>query len=95
MYFDINGMYVRAMCQLLPFDCIKWLENVDAFNFNVPDDNPIVSILEVDLEYPTHLYDKHSDLPLAPTKAKPPNSKEEKMLTTLEDKKNTLFNTRI
>ncbi|GFV34589.1 uncharacterized protein TNCV_1448951 [Trichonephila clavipes] len=43
-------------------------------------------ILEVDLEYPSDLHDKHSDFPLAPENKPPPNCKEPRLLTTLEPK---------
>lgn len=83
MYFDINGMYAWAMKQALPLGEIKWIEDVTNLNFNMPDDNPVDYILEVDLYYPQNLHDAHSDLPLAAPKCRPPNSKEETMLVTL------------
>ncbi|GFX95204.1 c2H2-type domain-containing protein [Trichonephila clavipes] len=43
-------------------------------------------ILEVDLEYPSDLHDKHSDFPLGPENKPPPNCKEPRLLTTLEPK---------
>ncbi|GFX30017.1 uncharacterized protein TNCV_2617281 [Trichonephila clavipes] len=43
-------------------------------------------ILEVDLEYPSDLQNKHSDFPLAPENKPPPNSKDPRLLTTLEPK---------
>jgi hypothetical protein len=42
-------------------------DRVDTFDFlTVPDDGPIGHILEVDLEYPPELHDKHNDYPLCP-----------------------------
>jgi len=43
-------------------------------------------ILEVDLEYPQHLHDLHTDLPFCPTCDKPPSKREDKLLATLYDK---------
>lgn len=86
MYYDINAMYAWAMTQYLPHGGLQWVANVDDLNFNVPDDNPVGYILQVDLEYPASLHDCHSDLPLAPIKATSPNSKMEKMMATLDHK---------
>ena len=35
---------------------------------NTPNDSPVEYVLEVDLHYPDHLHDLHTDFPLAPTK---------------------------
>lgn len=86
MYYDVNSMYAWAMSQHLPYGDLQWVEKIEDFNFNVPDDNPIGYILEVDLEYPRHIHDRHSDLPMAPEKMIPPSSKELKMLATLYSK---------
>ncbi|XP_066585160.1 uncharacterized protein [Prorops nasuta] len=43
-------------------------------------------ILEGDLEYPRELHDKHSDLSFCPVREKPPGSRKEKLLATLNDK---------
>ncbi|XP_043471972.1 uncharacterized protein LOC122504790 [Leptopilina heterotoma] len=88
MYFDANNLYGWAMVQSLPYGGFKWVENVDnSFDFNVADDAPTGYILEVDLDYPDHLHDKHSDFPFCPERSKPPGSKEEKLLTTLLPKR--------
>ena len=41
-------------------------EICDLDTTNIPDDNPIGYILEVDLEYPRDLHELHNDYPLAP-----------------------------
>lgn len=56
-----------AMSQPLPTEGFQWVD--EDINFmDVPDDAPEGFILEVDLEYPRHLHDLHSDYPLAPEK---------------------------
>ncbi|GFW85133.1 transposable element Tcb1 transposase [Trichonephila clavipes] len=49
---------------------------------NLSDESDVGYILEVDLECPSNLHDKHSDFENKP----PPNCKEPKLLTTLEPK---------
>ncbi|GFU70183.1 uncharacterized protein TNCV_5057751 [Trichonephila clavipes] len=44
------------------------------------DESDVGYILEVDLEYPSDLHDKHSDFPLAPENKPPPNSVEKKTI---------------
>ncbi|XP_043468586.1 uncharacterized protein LOC122502540 [Leptopilina heterotoma] len=88
VYFDANNLYGWAMVQPLPYGGFKWVENVDnSFDFNVADDAPTGYILEVDLDYPDHLHDKHSDFPFCPERSKPPGLKKEKLLTTLLPKR--------
>jgi len=50
-------------------------------------DSPMGYILEVDLEYPQYLHDEHIDLPFCPTRDKPLDKREDKLLVTLYDKK--------
>ncbi|XP_051172353.1 uncharacterized protein LOC127288757 [Leptopilina boulardi] len=84
MYFDANNLYGWAMAQALPIGGFKWIANPDeTFNFNVPDDSSVGYMLEVDLEYPESLHDSHKDIPFCAVNAKPPMSKQEKLLTTL------------
>ncbi|KYM93980.1 hypothetical protein ALC62_15425 [Cyphomyrmex costatus] len=87
MYYDVNDLYGWAMCQPLPYADFRWVE--DAANFDasaIAPDSPIGCILEVDLEYPQHLHDAHTDLPFCPTRDKPPGKREDKLLATLYDK---------
>jgi len=53
----------------------------------IPLDSLRGYIPEVDLEYPQDLYDAHADLPFCPTRDKPPDKREDKLLATLYDKK--------
>ncbi|KYQ53663.1 hypothetical protein ALC60_04182, partial [Trachymyrmex zeteki] len=81
MYYDVNNLYGWAMCQPLPYAEFQWVE--DAANFDVSaiaPDSPTGYILEVDLEYPQHLHDRHTDLPFCPTRDKPPGKREDKLL---------------
>ncbi|XP_071642960.1 uncharacterized protein [Temnothorax longispinosus] len=85
MYYDVNNLYGWAMCQSLPY--AKWLDDPENFDVTtVPTDSDVGYILEVDLEYPRDLHDAHADLPLCPTRDKPPGKWQEKLLATLYDK---------
>ena len=64
-YLDANNLYGLTMSQKLPIGTFKWRKKEpDIKNWNENDD--FGYILEVDLEYPNHLHDEHSDYPLAP-----------------------------
>ncbi len=57
------------MCESLPERSFEFMPEHEATTFDytsVPDDGPTGYILEVDLEYPKHLHDSHSDYPLCP-----------------------------
>ncbi|RLU16289.1 hypothetical protein DMN91_012049, partial [Ooceraea biroi] len=87
MYYDVNNLYGWAMCQPLPRARFRWIEDVATFDVSaIPADSPIGYILEIDLEYPRHLHDAHSDLPFCPTREVPPDKRQEKLLATLCDK---------
>ena len=68
-YLDANNLYGLAMCQKLPYKDIKFINDLDNFTereiLNY-DDGDEGYILDVDLEYPKELHDKHIDYPLAP-----------------------------
>ncbi|XP_070150992.1 uncharacterized protein [Polyergus mexicanus] len=84
MYFDINNLYGWAMCQSLPYENFRWVDNVTSVDLmSVTSDSPIGYILEVDLAYPSDLHDSHADLPFCPTRDKPPGKRDEKLLATL------------
>ncbi|KAG5316742.1 PDZD4 protein, partial [Acromyrmex insinuator] len=69
MYYDMNNLYGWAVCQPLPYTEFRWIE--DAANFDVSaiaPDSPTGYILKVELEYPQHLHDQHTDLSFCPTR---------------------------
>jgi len=61
-YLDANNLYGWAMSQPLPVSDFKWMkEKIEKWE-------EIPCILEIDLEYPKELHDRHNDYPLAPEK---------------------------
>ncbi|KAL6418056.1 hypothetical protein ACFW04_012373 [Cataglyphis niger] len=88
MHFDVNNLYGWAMCQSLPYENFRWIEDVSSVDlmFVIPN-LPIGYILEVDLAYPSKLHDSHADLPFCPTRDKPPGKRQDKLLATLYDKR--------
>ena len=68
-YLDANNLYGLAICQKLPYKDIKFINDLDNFTekeiLNY-DDGDEGYILDVDLEYPKELHDKHIDYSLAP-----------------------------
>ena len=69
IYLDMNNLYGIAMCEPLLEKDFNFLPDDQIINFDVhtiPDDSPIGYILEVDIDYPSHLHDMHSDFPLCP-----------------------------
>ncbi|GFU50559.1 c2H2-type domain-containing protein [Trichonephila clavipes] len=88
MYLDANNLYGYAMSKYLPLKDFVWSDNdlTEQDILNLSDESDVGYILEVDLEYPSDLHDKHSDFPLAPENKPPPNCKEPRLLTNLEPK---------
>ncbi|KYN09117.1 hypothetical protein ALC57_18748, partial [Trachymyrmex cornetzi] len=71
----------------LPYADFRWVDDVHNFDFTtITLDSQTGYILEVDLEYPQHLHDAHTDLPFCPTREKPPGKRDDKLLATLCDK---------
>jgi ribosome-binding factor A len=67
LYLDANNLYGWAMSQCLPMSDFKWADEVSMeVVMKTAEDANTGYILEVDLEYPKHLHDAHSDYPLAP-----------------------------
>uniref|UniRef100_A0A1B6I4V7 DNA-directed DNA polymerase n=1 Tax=Homalodisca liturata TaxID=320908 RepID=A0A1B6I4V7_9HEMI len=88
-YIDANNLYGWAMIKPMPKDGFRWLTNKEIKRFNVQsitNDSPIGYIIECNIGYPSYLHDYHNDLPFLPEKQCPPNSKQVKLLTTLNDK---------
>ncbi|XP_072159613.1 uncharacterized protein [Bemisia tabaci] len=99
-YLDVTALYAYTMCKYLPYGGYHWIspfqinylfekEDGEHRIMKVPDDCNFGYILQVDLKYPQHLHDYHSDLPFCPEKKIPPSpsSKNPKLLLTLQDKK--------
>ncbi|GFS36674.1 uncharacterized protein NPIL_109911 [Nephila pilipes] len=88
MYLDANNLYGYAMSKYLPLKDFVWSDNnlTTQDILNLSDESDVGYILEVHLDYPPDLHDKHSDFPLAPENKPPPNCKEPRLLTTLEPK---------
>ncbi|CAF4934088.1 unnamed protein product [Pieris macdunnoughi] len=84
MYFDANNLYGWAMSQYLPTGGFEWV-SADT-DFNVSCSSDIGFILEVDLEYPVDLHEKHSDLPLCPENIPVGDAKEIRLIPNLKNK---------
>ena len=74
-YLDANSLYAWAMRQKLPVKNFNWCKDLryinQKFMKNYDEDSCEKGyILEVDVEYPKKLQDKHSDLPFLPEKIK-------------------------
>ena len=79
-YLDANNLYGWAMCKPLPVRGFRWMTEDELSNWKSTP-----CILEVDLDYPTHLHDDHNDYPLAPERLKINNV--DKLVPNLNDKK--------
>ena len=89
MYLDANNLYGCAMSMKLPTHGFKWLTSGEMEKlFNTQELhtwNKTPCILEVDLEYPEKLHDKHNDYPLCPERVMCKNGVE-KLIPNLRDK---------
>ena len=77
MYLDANNLYGWAMSQYLPTGNFKWMTDKEISKIDLGKykaDGKKGLILEVDLEYPQELYDRHNDYPVAPEKVKVSNN---------------------
>lgn len=84
LYTDINNEYGWSMRQPLPTGGFEWVPEPDKFDFINENTSDFGYFLEVDLSIKNYnLHDKFKDLPLAPTREKPPGSNTKKLLATL------------
>ena len=76
-YLDANNLYGWAMSQQLPTHGFKWMKDItkekvmeilEKTNHSMSNLGRKGYIFEVDLEYPSKLWESHNDYPLAPEK---------------------------
>ena len=76
-YLDANNLYGWAMTQQLPTHGFKWMKDItvekvmeilEKTNHSMSNLGRKGYIFEVDLEYPSNLWESHNDYPLAPEK---------------------------
>ena len=67
LYIDANNLYGHSMSEPLPYDEIKFDNNVNLEDIlNTPDDSDIGYLIEVDLTYPDNIKEKTKNFPFAP-----------------------------
>ena len=71
-YLDANNLYGWAMSEALPTHGFKWVRNVEEFTAKrikkLAKKNKHGYLLEVDVDYPEELHEKHNELPFLPEK---------------------------
>ena len=71
LYIDANNLYGHSMSELLPYDEIKFDNDVKLEDIlNTPDDSDIGYFVEVDLIYPDNIKEKTTNFPFAPRNEK-------------------------
>ena len=71
LYIDANNLYGHSMSEPLPYDEIKFDENVKLEDIlNTPDDSDIGYFVEADLIYPDNIKEKTKNFPFAPVNKK-------------------------
>ena len=71
LYVDANKLYGRSICQLLPYDEIKFDRNVKLEDIlNTPDDSDLGYFIEVDLKQSDNIKEKTKHFPIAPVNKK-------------------------
>ena len=93
-YLDANNLYGVAMSCKLPDSGFKWIGGDeisidDIMNYDEEKHNEAY-VLEVDLEYPKELHDKHNDYPLACERYQPKGDNCFKLCGTFYDKKDSI-----
>ncbi|KAF0752140.1 Uncharacterized protein FWK35_00011968 [Aphis craccivora] len=88
-----NNLYGYAISEYMPY----------GFNWVAPKLDGLIElapksargrVLEVDISYPQHLYDKHNDLPFLPQNSIPPGSKVRKLMAMFSCKDNYIVHYR-
>ena len=73
-YWDVNNLYGWAMSQKLPVNNFESMEDTSKFNEdfikNCTDGSDEVYFLEVDVQYPDKLHERHNDFPFLPERIK-------------------------
>ena len=72
-YLDANNLYGWAMCKKLPIGEFVWVHRKtysEDLIKNYDENGDYGAILEVDIEYPKELSNKHKDLPFLPERRK-------------------------
>lgn len=90
VYLDATNLYGHSMSQPLPQGEFKWLtqEEIENINFlDIDDDDEYGYVLEVDIDYPEELHNKHNEFPFLAENICPPNSKNKKLICNLNNKK--------
>ena len=71
IYFDAKNLYGHSMSQSLPYDEIKFDNDVKLEDIlNSPDDSDIGYLIEVDIKYPDNIKGKTKNFPFAPVNKK-------------------------
>ena len=71
LYIDANNLYGHSMSQYLPYDGIKFDNNIKLEDIlNTPDDSDIGYFVEADLIYPDNIKKKTKNFPFAPENKK-------------------------
>ncbi|KAE9536141.1 hypothetical protein AGLY_007364 [Aphis glycines] len=83
-YLDCVNLYGKSMLTELPFKDFEWVDDLNIDVTKIPDDSEVGYILEVDIDYPQYLHEKHNDFPFLPLNECPPNSKSKWMASYIE-----------
>ena len=71
LFIDANSLYSHSMSEPLPYDEIKFDQNVELEDIlNTPDDSDIGYLIEADLKYPDNIKEKTKLFPFAPVNKK-------------------------
>ena len=96
MYLDVNNLYGWVMSQKLPVNGFEWVEDLSEFDEhfikNYDENSDKGYFLEVDVEYPKHLFNIHSDLPFLPERKKIEKCK--KLVCNIHDKESYVVHIR-